>query len=181
MNPIELNTLRRSLWLTREQAAHLNGMTERSWRYLEDGTRAIPADVQARIRQLDDAANAMADAEWDKYANLTVSRGGNSGLDWRDIKAVLLRYDVSAANLGAVHQEMAGMPVDFHSAAIDRARILLEGEGATVRIVMFDPNAYSDWIDSNGLPDDSASRAAWAATVPDPVPRIGNKASGEQN
>lgn len=174
MNPTELNTLRRSLWLTREQAGAINGMTERSWRYLENGTRPIPADVQARMRQLDDAANAMADAAWDEYGNLTVTQAA----EWRDIEAVLLRY-ASDADLAAVHPDMAGLPADLHAAAIDRARILLEGEGAGVRIVMFDPAAYAGWIAEQRLQDNAASRAAWAASAADPQPPIGNKASGE--
>lgn len=175
MNPIELNTLRRSLWLTREQAAQLNGMTERSWRYLEDGTRAIPSDVQARMRQLDAAANAMADAAWDQYYGLLAL---NSGMEWRDIEAVLLRY-ASGADLAAAHPDMAGLPSDLHAAAVDRARLLLDSEGARMRIVLFDRAACDDWLAAHGLADDSSGRAAWAASATDPAPRIGNKASGE--
>lgn len=173
MNPTELNTLRRSLWLTREQAGKLNGMTERSWRYLEDGTRAIPMDVQERMRALDSAANAMANAVLVKYGNL--APGGR----WSAINAVLLRY-ASTADLAAAHPDMADLPVDLHAAAIDRARIMLEGEGARVRIVLFDRAAYRDWIAGNGLPDNSASRAAWAASATDPAPKVGSRqASGE--
>lgn len=176
MNPTELNTLRRSLWLTREQAGALNGMTERSWRYLENGTRPIPADVQTRMRQLDAAANAMADAAWDEYGNLT----GANGIEWNQVEAVLLRY-ASDADLAAAHPDMAGLPADFHAAAIDRARQQLEGEGATVRIVLFDRAAYREWIAGNGLADNPASRAAWAASATDPAPKVGGiQASGEE-
>jgi len=182
MNPTELNTLRRSLWLTREQAGKLNGMTERSWRYLEDGTRAIPQDVQARMRALDATANAMADAAWDEYGNLTVRRIDQPAIEWTDIKAVLLRYADADDIARLDHPEIVDLPVDLHAAAIDRARILLEGEGATVRIVLFDPVAYRDWIAVNGLADNSAIRAAWAATVADPAPKLGGKqASGEDS
>ncbi len=174
MNPTELNTLRRSLWLTREQAGKLNGMSERSWRYLEDGTRAIPDDVRAHMRQLDAAANAMADAAWDQYANLTVAHKA----EWRDIEAVLLRY-ASDADLAAAQPDMAGLPADLHAAAVDRARLLIEAEGARVRIVLFDRAACTDWIAAQGLEENAASRAAWAASAADPSPRIGNKASGE--
>lgn len=166
MNPTELNTLRRSLWLTREQAGKLNGMSERSWRYLEDGTRAIPDDVRAHMRQLDAAANAMADAAWDQYANLTVAHKA----EWRDIEAVLLRY-ASDADLAAAQPDMAGLPADLHAAAVDRARLLIEAEGARVRIVGFRPDAYAAWIAEHGMADDSASRAAWAASVEDAPPR----------
>ena len=174
MNPTELNTLRRSVWLTREQAGALNGMTERSWRYLENGTRPIPADVQARMRQLDVGANAMADAAWDEYGNLT----GANGIEWNQVEAVLLRYN-SDADLAAAHPDMAGLPADLHAAAIDRARILLEGEGARVRIVLFERQAYAGWIALRNLQYTPASRAAWAASAADPQPMIGNKASGE--
>lgn len=176
MNPTELNTLRRSLWLTREQAGALNGMTERSWRYLENGTRPIPDDVQARMHQLDAAANAMADAVWDEYGNLTAPP---RRIEWRDIEAVLLRY-ASDADLHAAHPDMAGLPVDFHASATDRARLLLEAEGSSVRIVLFDRPAYAGWIAMRDLPDNPASRAAWAASATDPAPTLGgNKASGE--
>lgn len=175
MNPTELNTLRRSLWLTREQAGQINGMAERSWRYLEDGTRAIPKDVQDRMRSLDAAASAMADAVWDEHFNLSAKTG-----DLRNVTTVLLRY-ATAADLWAAHPDMAGVPVDLHAAAIDRARQQLEGEGATVRIVLFDRAAYRDWIAGNGLPDDTASRAAWAASATDPAPKVGGiQASGEE-
>ncbi|WP_287995353.1 DUF1870 family protein [Acidiphilium sp.] len=174
MNPTELNTLRRSLWLTREQAGALNGMTERSWRYLENGTRPIPADVQARMRQLDAAANAMADAAWYEYGNLT----GANGIEWNQVEAVLLRY-ASDADLAAAHPDMAGLPADFHAAAIDRARILLEAEDARVRIAMFDAAAFRAWLAARAMDDNPASRAAWAAGATDPAPRVGNKASGE--
>lgn len=170
MNAIEVNTLRRSLWLTREQAGKLNGMTERSWRYLEDGTRAIPDDVQKRMRSLDAAASAMADAIWDEHFNLSAASG-----DLRGVAIVLVRY-ANTADLLATHPDL---PVDMHSAAIDRARIMLEGEGATVRIVLFDAAAYRDWLAGKGMPDNQASRAAWAATATDPVPRIARQASGE--
>lgn len=179
MNPTELNTLRRSLWLTREQACALNGMNKRSWRYLEDGERAIPADVQARMRRLDAMANALADAAWDQYGNLTVDRRSKPATPWRNIVAVLLRYR-SDAELAASHPDMAELPVEIHAAAIDRARLLIEAEGARVRIAMFDPCAYRDWIATNGMVDNSASRAAWAASATDPVPAVGNKASGEE-
>ena len=176
MNPIELNTLRRSLWLTREQAGQLNGMTERSWRYLEDGTRAIPQDVQARMRGLDATANAMAAAAWDEYYGITAIKG----LEWRDIEAVLLRY-ADSDDLSLIHRpEMIDLPVDLHAAAIDRARILLQEKGASVRIVLFDRAAYREWIAASGLSDNSASRAEWAASVTDPVQKVGGKvASGE--
>lgn len=175
MNPTELNTLRRALWLTREQAGQLNGMTERSWRYLEDGTRAIPQDVQARMRGLDAAASAMADAVWDEHFNLSAKTG-----DLKHVTTALLRY-ASTADLVAAHPDMAGVPVDMHAAAIDRARQQLEGEGATVRIVLFDRAAYRDWIAGNGLPDNTASRDAWAASAADPVPKVGGiQASGEE-
>jgi len=137
MNPTELNTLRRSLWLTREQAGAINGMTDRSWRYLENGTRPIPPDVQARMRKLDADANAMADIAWDEYGNLT----GVNGIEWNQVEAVLLRY-AGDADLAAAHPDMAELPADLHAAAIDRARILLEGEGARVRIVLFNRAAY---------------------------------------
>lgn len=177
MNPIELNTLRRSLWLTREQACKLNRMTERSWRYLEDGTRAIPQDVQDAMRQLDAIVNNMADNAWDEYLHRTVM----CGLDWSDIEAVLLRY-ASTADLAAAHPDMTGLPVDIHGAAIDRARILLEDEGTTVRIVLFDPAAYREWIAGNSMADNPASRAAWAATVVDPAPKVcSRQPSGEDS
>lgn len=180
MNPTELNTLRRSLWLTREQAGQLNGMTERSWRYLEDGTRAIPKDVQDRMRSLDAAASAMADAAWDEYGNLTAALPGRPAREWSDIEAVLLRY-ASGADLAAAHPDMAGIPVDLHAAAIDRARQQLEAEGASVRIVLFDPAAYRAALAAIGLPDSGAARAAWAATLTDPAPKVGGiQASGEE-
>lgn len=175
MNQTELNTLRRSLWLTREQAGKLNGMTERSWRYLENGTRAIPEDVQARMRDLDRMANAIAEATWDEGYGAIVKLDN----DWKRLDIVLLRY-ADADDIAAFSRnERIDIPVDLHAAAIDRARILLEKEGARVHIVAFDPVAYTEWF-SGDVEDSPEQRAAWAKTVVDPVPKLlDNKASGE--
>lgn len=187
MNPTELNTLRRSLWLTVEQAGQLNNISPRSWRYLEDGTRPIPQDIQDRMRSLDATANAIADAAWDEYGNLTApcrpshNKPGKNrpcGLAWHDIEAVLLRYP-NDHELARAHPEMAGLPASFHAAAIDRARILLEAEGSTVRIVTYHRPACDAWLAEQHLPDNPAGRAAWAASATDPAPGIGGTPSGE--
>ena len=162
MNGTELNTLRRSLWLSRADAATLFGVNERTLRYWESGDWAVPDDVRDLVRKLDAALNAMADAAWDHYGNLAHL----AGRDWRAVEAVLLRY-ADAADLAAVYPEFAGALADCHAAGIDRARILLEGEGARVRIVAFKPDAYAAWIADRGMTDDSASRSAWASSVED--------------
>ena len=166
MNGAELNTLRRSLWLSRADAATIFGVNERTLRYWESGDWAVPDDVRDLVRKLDATLNAMADAAWDHYGNLAHL----AGRDWRQVEAVLLRY-TSAADLAAVHPEFSGPLADCHAAGIDRTRQLLEAEGARVRIVGFRPDAYAAWIAEHGMADDSASRAAWAASVEDAPPR----------
>ncbi|MGA7949497.1 MAG: hypothetical protein WCA45_04960 [Thiobacillaceae bacterium] len=167
MNPTELTLLRRSCWLTREQAGKFFSMSERSWRYLEDGTRAIPDDMQVGMLKLDALLNAMADAVWDQHFNDSAGPDG-----WKGVHIVLMVY-ASDADLHAARSDMAGYPAELQAAAIDRARILLEGEGATVRVVAFRPDEYRAWIAARAMPDDAASRAAWAAAFTDPPPRIG--------
>jgi predicted DNA-binding transcriptional regulator AlpA len=53
MTPTTLQALRRLLFFSQPEAAQLIGsVSERSWRFWEDGSRTIPPDVIERIGQL---------------------------------------------------------------------------------------------------------------------------------
>jgi hypothetical protein len=65
MTPTTLQALRRLLFFSApEAAAHIGGVTERSWRKWEDGDRAVPQDVIERITaMLAWRKQAIAEAE----------------------------------------------------------------------------------------------------------------------
>lgn len=175
MNGTELKTLRQSLWLSQSEAAALHGVGVRVYRYWEAGEWTVPDDVAQRMRELDDALNAMADNAWDVYTDMEQRLGV-------PVEVVLLRYDYDE-DLWRYRPDMAGLTANLHAAGIDRTRILLEGEGMAVRIAAMRRADYEAWLTEKNLRDDDSSRAAWAATATDPPTRAKKteQASGEQN
>lgn len=173
MNATELKTFRQSLWITREAAARLFNVQDRVYRYWESGDWPIPADVEAKLRALDAALNEIADHAWDVYADLEFRHG-------KPDQVVLIRYD-SDEDLWRFHPQLTHLTHLLHAVAVDRARQALESEGAAVRLVTMDRQAYEDWRTAQNLQDSADTRAAWAATVTDPPTRAKKtgKPSGE--
>lgn len=70
MTPATLQALRRLLFFSVPEAAIMIGdVTERSWRFWEDGKRPIPADVIERIRLLLDWRRRAAQTALDVIGN----------------------------------------------------------------------------------------------------------------
>lgn len=179
MNGTELKTLRQSLFLSQAECARLHGVKDRVYRYWEGGDWVVPDDVAARMLALDALASRMAAEGVVDWERLCAAHGKPEFI-------TLLRYACDedwwrGLGTGIRARTAAGMPANAHAAAIDRFRQALEAAGQRVRVVTMDWQDYEDWLGENGYTDDSAMRAAWAATVTDPPPRAKKtgQASGE--
>lgn len=173
MNATELKTLRKSLWLTREETARMFNVQDRVYRRWETGEWPVPADVEANLHDLDGTLTDMAERALDAYLT-PVKRHGTHADE------VLIIY-TSDEDLRHFQPDSKGLSHNLHACGVDRARQRLEAAGAIVRIVTMDRDAYEEWVEDQGFDDNSATRAAWAATVTDPPTRAKKKAlaSGE--
>lgn len=174
MNATELKTFRQSLWLTREAAARMFNVQDRVYRYWESGDWPIPADVDATLRDIDRTLTSMVDQACATYVELLLRHAAPANV-------VLIRYN-SDEDMWRYHPQMTRLSHTLAAVAVDRGRQRLEREGATVRIVTMDRQAYEDWRAAQNLQDSEATRAVWAATVTDPPTRAKKtkKASGEE-
>lgn len=177
MNGTELKTLRQSLFMSVAEAAKLHQVQERVYRYWEAGEWTVPDDVAARMVELDDAADTIAD----NIASHAKHRTDNS------LPLVLFRFacdeDLWAMTVRTIFNEyLHGIPASVYSAGIDRARQDIKRDGGgTARIVTMDRAAYHDWLAEAEWHDCTENRARWAATVMDSPTRAKKKAmaSGE--
>ncbi|HJV73154.1 MAG TPA: DUF1870 family protein [Noviherbaspirillum sp.] len=153
MTPTTLQALRRLLFFTQPEAAALiGGVTERSWKYWEQGARSIPADVIERIGQLVAwRQNAIQTASATIAEHLASAPSGveivppaliwyASIEDWMtlpDREPVMWRPQCSViAELCALHGAVA---------------------------VPFDAPAYAAWLGKQ--PDSESMRSQWAAST----------------
>lgn len=166
MNGTELKTLRQSLWLSLAEAAQLNGVRERVYRYWESGDWVVPDDVAARMSALDDALASMAGDALRAY------RG--------EMDKVLIRYP-DDDSLARFEPRFSHLPAACHAAGVDRIRQQLRG-ACRVRVVMMAAEDCAAWLAANELAQTPANLARWAATVTDPPVRAKKaaQASGEQ-
>lgn len=173
MNATELKTYRQSLWITREEAARMFNVQDRVYRRWESGEWSVPADVADKLRDIDRTLTSMVDQACATYADLLLRHATPANL-------VLIRYN-NDEDLWRYHPQMTRLSHTLAAVAVDRGRQRLEREGATVRIVTMDRQAYEDWCVAQNLPDSEDTRAAWAATVTDPPTRAKKlgMASGE--
>lgn len=151
MNSIELEALRRLLFLSVAEAAEYVGhCRERSWRKWESGDRGVPDDVADRIRAMIDwrgqAIQAMVEA---------ISDGEqSSGVVPENI--VLVWYD-------SVDDWLT---MDGREPALFRPQCSVVAEITAAygcNIAVFNPAGYFDWLDSHGWRDSEQMRGQWAA------------------
>ena len=107
MDKTRLQALRRLLFLSRQEAAQWvaagpdrpNGVTDRSWRMWEDGTRTIPDDVAETIERLVEWRASAIKAQsptrnrartlvWYDTLDAWLSVPGNTALLWRPQQSV---------------------------------------------------------------------------------------------
>lgn len=175
MNGTELKTLRQSLFLSVAECAALHQVQERVYRYWEKGEWAIPDDVAARMLNLDEYADSIAQAETGLARRLRMFHDGPPC-------AVLVRF-ASDADLWAMESSAARVPAAVHAAGIDRTRRALTAEGYAVRVVTLDRAAYTEYRAGPGFTDTPENRTRWARTMTDPPTRAKKSAhpSGEEN
>lgn len=173
MNATELKTLRKSLWLTREEASRMFNVQDRVYRRWETGEWPVPADVEAKLHDLDGTLTDMAEHTLRAFTQTMQQYGAPNNV-------VLITY-TSDEDMRHFQPDSKGLNYNLHACGVDRARQRLEAAGAIVRIVTMDRDAYEEWVEDQGFDDDSATRDAWAATVTDPLTRARKKvmASGE--
>jgi hypothetical protein len=183
VNGIELKTVRQSLFLSVAEAANINGVRERVYRYWEAGEWVVPADVDERMRQLDDIAwrwaVAVSDAHYEQVQSDAVAFAPhNQNEPWRaEYRSILVRFKSDEdlwhfRPLMNLHPgDFARMSADIHAAAVDRARLAIEADGGGVRIVLMDRDAYAAWLQENDLRHNDANLRAWAERNTDPPTR----------
>lgn len=166
MNGTELKTLRQSLWLSLAEAAHINDVRERVYRYWESGDWIVPDDVAERMERLDDTLAGMAGDALRAY------RG--------EPDKVLIRYP-DDDSLAQFEPRYSHIPAACHAAGLDRIRQRLRGT-CRVRVVTMATEDCTAWLRANGLPQTAENLARWAATVTDPPSRAKKaaQASGEE-
>ena len=175
MNGTELKTVRQSLFLSVAEAANINGVRERVYRYWEAGEWVVPDDVAARMDDLDRGADAVAAGCVD--AGLRWDRAGPPLVLFRfacdeDLWAMFVRTERN--------RYLHGMPANVYAAGLDRARRDLRQCGRVPRIVTMDRQAYGAWLDDRGDDDNARNRSDWAATVTDPPTRAKRMAAENQ-
>lgn len=148
MTSATLQALRRLLFFSVEEAAHLvGGVSPRSWQYWERGDRTIPADVIETIERLcawRAQAIATADAQ---IAQLQASYGQSAG-------TVLVWYQTL--------DDWATLP--GRELLLWRPQCSVVADLAARRgaqLVTFDGPAYAKWLGKRQ--DSEAMRGAWAA------------------
>lgn len=139
MTPAEIKTLRESLGFTAQGLAdwcnaNLGGPKEgRAIQRYEEGSRTVPADVDQALRALDRMVTAAAMAEVEHQLRCPE----------QPVTVALVRYRTTEA-LHRHRPDMAeqGLPVNIHTAIMDRTRQGLERSGAIVRIAWLESDNY---------------------------------------
>lgn len=156
----ELQTLRESCGLSREDLAGLARVQARTVKHWESGRAGVPSDVAALVARLDESISQAVNQARHVLAD-PVKWSGTPPAD-----VVLMRY-ASAEDLARYRPDMAGMPAGVHGAIVARLRASLAWlpgfGGVPVRVVWMQRDIYEPWRTACQLPDDEATRSQWAA------------------
>lgn len=159
MTGAELQTMREGCNLSREELGDLVSVQARTVKHWENGRTGVPADVQARVIELDEAAHSEARTHLLSLATQAQQRPAGP--------LVLVRYRDAAlmpAGFASAIKRGATSAASLHGAAIGRARIEFKGPAAHApRVVWFDPESFTAWTLARSLPDTKANRTEWAA------------------
>ena len=161
MTGAELQTLRESCGLSREDLATLAGVQARTLKHWEHGRSGVPADVGELVQRIE---STIAQAVQQAGAALQDAQTAAQGAAPRDV--VLIRYQ-SSADLARYRPDMAGLPAGVQGAIVARVRHLAQAlpgwSGVPVRIVWMMPEHYEPWRAACQQPDTEATRSLWAA------------------
>jgi DNA-binding XRE family transcriptional regulator len=126
MTNAEFKTLREACGLSQRVAAQLLGNNERTVRYWEDGTSAVPNDAAELVTTIDATLSNAAREALQLAQSLRAKHDAPEAI-------TLFRYS-SDAELWAARVDMQGLPTTCHAALLYRARALLIDDGFTVEI-----------------------------------------------
>lgn len=156
MTGAELKTLREGLNLSAQELADILGIkAERSVRRWEDGSRAVPDDVAARVTTMDAEVERMAGMLIDMIKAQPKTR-----------RIALVRYE-TAEDFGHFnHDEITTLHFHrLHNAALGRFFHTARAKGfKETRLVSMDVENYEAWRFQKGLEDEPELRADWALT-----------------
>lgn len=142
MNHIELKTARKLLNLSIEDAAeNIGGVSQRSWKYWENGERPIPQDVERNINFLLDRRKEVIKTVQQKMLN-----------DKADLKHIAVIYYPTPDHCESVLDWRFSQSI---------ATTLAHDYGA--RMVIFNETEYTLWLINNGMTDTPDKRSQWAS------------------
>ena len=160
MTGAELQTLRESCGLSREELASLAHVQARTVKHWENGRAGVPSDVATLVTRLDDSVTQAVQQARQALQDLAKWPGSTPA------DLVLLRY-ASAEDLARYRPDMAGMPPGVHGAIVGRLRTSLQWlsgfDAVPVRIVWMQPEAYEPWRAACRMADSETTRSQWAA------------------
>lgn len=125
MNGSTLKTIREALGLTVPWLAHEAGVRERSVRYWESSTFAVPADVQELMLKLEEIAAEAVARKLATFRAVIKTHGAPAD------PVLLVRY-ADAAQFSAHEPSLAGMPLAYYAMVLARVRWALAAEGIDV-------------------------------------------------
>lgn len=156
MTGAELQTLRESCNLAREDLADLAGVQARTIKHWESGRAGVPEDVADLVRGINQTIDAAAQHARD-HLRLLITKQGSPPAD-----IVLLRYRTSD-DMHRYRPDMATLPACVHGAIINRMRLDAKALGIPVRIVWMQPDVYEPWRAACHMVDNEATRSQWAS------------------
>lgn len=168
----ELQTQREALHLTRDDLATLAGVQARTVKHWESGRAGVPADVAELLNRMETAIH-QASASHAEHVARMIRSAGHAPAD-----VVLIRYRTTE-DLERFQPEMKGFPAGAHAAMVQRlAEALRSSHHIRPRIVWMDAEAYTAWRHAapDQRPDNSATRAQWAAEVALPAQAMPHRA-----
>jgi hypothetical protein len=162
MNSTTLQALRRLLFFSLSEAALLvaagavraKGVSERVWQQWEDGEESIPADVAEHMNRLAKWRRMAIEAAVDQIAAARASLPADAELD-----ISLIWYESMDDWLTLAGRD----PVLFRPQQSVVAELMERHD--SIRLVRFDPPAYSAWLGNQT--DDESMRSQWAASIDD--------------
>jgi len=122
---IELRARREALGLTQRLLAADLGNAQATVSQWETGVRAIPADVEQRIRDLEERMESLVSDAVDAL----------EALDGAGQEGAVLHVWADDAAFWAAHPDLDGTPAVVHRVAMARAAAEVEPAGLQVRLV----------------------------------------------
>ena len=155
MNNIEFKAYTQALGLTEEQLKKLGGYKDaRQIRRMKSAENKVHTDLATKLIELDKQAEQVAEHAINQALSNNVT----------DVYIVGYNDNIELAEWGDDDSISYNQHLDLLYRIIKRGKRM----GINVHIVPFNENSYLDYIDDNNLPDNQASKGAWAASQANP-------------